>query len=172
MEGCVVGLRDKYAKRDAEQGFEPLELTEGNVQAIFNRCLKTAETKEIEYATLFREDLGYEKTEIPVHFDKKRLKTNEKAIRYMFGQLAVVHKGKFTITEDEGTIKYDGSRWTANSGIRAMLLHIAAGAHIMTPFVAKEQRAGLIKLSPTLSPKDPNFPAWWEAHKAEWEDNA
>lgn len=22
---------------------------------------------------------------------------------------------------------------------------------------------------PTLSPKAPNFPAWWEAHKAEWE---
>ena len=24
-------------------------------------------------------------------------------------------------------------------------------------------------ITPTLSPKDPNFPAWWEAHKAEWE---
>ena len=23
---------------------------------------------------------------------------------------------------------------------------------------------------PTLSPKDPAFPAWWEAHKGEWED--
>ena len=22
---------------------------------------------------------------------------------------------------------------------------------------------------PTYSPKAPNFPAWWEAHKAEWE---
>ena len=21
----------------------------------------------------------------------------------------------------------------------------------------------------TLSPKDPNFPAWWEKHKSEWE---
>lgn len=25
-------------------------------------------------------------------------------------------------------------------------------------------------LKPTLSPKDPAFPAWWEAHKGEWED--
>ena len=25
-------------------------------------------------------------------------------------------------------------------------------------------------VKPTLSPKDPAFPAWWEAHKAEWED--
>ena len=24
-------------------------------------------------------------------------------------------------------------------------------------------------LTPTLSPKDPAFPAWWEAHKSEWE---
>ena len=23
------------------------------------------------------------------------------------------------------------------------------------------------EIKPTLSPKDPNFPAWWEAHKAE-----
>ena len=25
---------------------------------------------------------------------------------------------------------------------------------------------------PTLSPKDPAFPAWWEEHKGEWEDKA
>ena len=24
-------------------------------------------------------------------------------------------------------------------------------------------------ITPTLSPKDPAFPAWWEQHKAEWE---
>lgn len=26
-----------------------------------------------------------------------------------------------------------------------------------------------ISITPTLSPKDPNFPEWWEQHKAEWE---
>ena len=26
------------------------------------------------------------------------------------------------------------------------------------------------ELKPTLSPEDPNFPAWWEEHKSEWED--
>ena len=26
------------------------------------------------------------------------------------------------------------------------------------------------ELPPTLSPKDPNFPEWWEKHKSEWED--
>ena len=25
-------------------------------------------------------------------------------------------------------------------------------------------------ITPTLSPKDAAFPAWWEQHKAEWED--
>ena len=24
-------------------------------------------------------------------------------------------------------------------------------------------------ITPTLSPKDPAFPAWWETHKSEWE---
>lgn len=51
-----------------------------------------------------------------------------------------------------------------------MLLHIAAGAHIMTPFDAKVRRAGLIKLSATRSPKGPAFPAWWEARESGWED--
>lgn len=119
---------------------------------------------------LFKKDLGYEKTEIPVHFDKQQLKANEKTSRYLFGQIEIFHQGKFAITEDESTIRYDGSRWTANSGIRAILLHIAADAHIMTPFVAKEQRAGLIRLSPTLSPKNLKLAEWWEAYKAEWED--
>ncbi|WP_298736348.1 hypothetical protein [uncultured Subdoligranulum sp.] len=40
----------------------------------------------------------------------------------------------------------------------------------MGPFIADGQKASTMKLKPTFSPKDPNFPAWWEAHKAEWAD--
>ena len=39
LGACVVGLRDKYAKKIEEQGFRPIDLNEANVQAIFERCL-------------------------------------------------------------------------------------------------------------------------------------
>ena len=46
------------------EGFRPLELNEDNVQALFNRCLKTDETKEIEYSYLFKKEFGYEETNV------------------------------------------------------------------------------------------------------------
>ena len=87
---CVVGLRDKYAKRDAEQGFKPLELNEGNVQAIVNRCLRKEGSKEITRTILFPTLLGYdEKDEIEIAFDKNVLVENGKNVRYLYGQLKV-----------------------------------------------------------------------------------
>ena len=84
-----------------------LDLNEANVQAIFNRCLKTAETKEIEYATLFRKEFGYEKTEAPVHFDQETIKANKQTIQYLFGQVQIVHCGEFSITEGKAAARYD-----------------------------------------------------------------
>ena len=131
----VVG-RSKL--KDTDTISYALDLNEANVQAIFNRCLKTAETKEIEYATLFRKEFGYEKTEAPVHFDQETIKANKQTIKYLFGQVQIVHRGEFSITEGKAAARYG-------------------------------QKASIIKMNPTLSPKDPAFPAWWEQHKSEWE---
>lgn len=45
----------------------------------------------------------------------------------------------------------------------------------LTCFILLTQENGnttrfMSAVKPTLSPKDPNFPAWWEQHKSEWED--
>ena len=152
------------------EGFRPLELNEGNVQALFNRCLKTDETKEIEYSYLFKKEFGYEETKAPVHFDQEKIKANKQAIIYLFGQVQIVHRNEFSITEEKAATRYDGKKWTANKGFLMEFLHLAAGAHIMGPFIADGQKASTMKLKPTLSPKDQAFPAWWEAHKAEWAD--
>ena len=41
---------------------------------------------------------------------------------------------------------------------------------IFSPLIAKWNGTTLnMSIKPTLSPKDPAFPAWWEAHRAEWE---
>lgn len=158
------------ALEELSNQFKPQELNETNVQAIFNRCLKTDETKEIEYAAPFRKEFGYEKTTAPVHFDQEIIKANKQTIKYLFGQVQIVHRGEFSITEEKAATRYDGTEWTANNGILMMFFHLAVGAHIMGPFIADGHKASIIKLNPTLSPKDPAFPAWWEAHKGEWED--
>ena len=51
----------KNGKIIKQEGFEPLELTEANVQAIFNRCLAEVEDRKTTvWATLFPPELGYE----------------------------------------------------------------------------------------------------------------
>ena len=59
-----MGLKDKMLKKSSEitnqrPTFTPLELNEGNVQAIFNRCLRKEDSKEITRTTLFSRVLGY-----------------------------------------------------------------------------------------------------------------
>ena len=51
------------------------------------------------------------------------------------------------------------------------LFHLGEATHAIQPFTKQSNTAHIARLlvKPTLSPKDPNFPAWWEAHKAEWE---
>jgi hypothetical protein len=70
-----MGLRDKYKKRDENAGFEPIDLTEGNVQAIFNRCLATDKdsVENISSSTLFQKDLGYDEDSKPVFFNKEQV---------------------------------------------------------------------------------------------------
>ena len=84
--------------------------------------------------------------------------------------MQIVRCGEFSVTEEKAATRYDGTKWTANNGFLMMFLHLAAGAHIMGPFIADGQKASIIKMNPTLSPKDPAFPAWWEAHKGDWEE--
>lgn len=51
------------------------------------------------------------------------------------------------------------------------LLHLGRAIHFILPFnnTTKTTRFSPFH-SQTLSPNDPNFPAWWEEHKSEWEE--
>ena len=77
----------KKAKSENEGKFKPLELNEANVQAIFNRCLATKNTKELARATLFPPTRGYkEGTEKLIYFDKEALLKNKKALNTYLGK--------------------------------------------------------------------------------------
>lgn len=175
-----MGLKDKMLKKSAEisaqrPAFTPLELNEGNVQAIYNRCAAIKDSEEITKVILFSTRLGFtEEDETVIHFDKNALSKNMQNIEYLYGQLGVVHLGKnktdrFAIMDFSTT--YTGRSWSENKGALLELLYLGCGKLTM-PFVKESDSETTVisdTIKPTLSPKDPNFPAWWEEHKAEWE---
>ena len=78
---CVMGIFDdddlefiEQARKEANE-FKPQELNEANVQAIFHRCLKKEDAKEVVRTALFTTLLGYtDEEEIVIAFDKEALR--------------------------------------------------------------------------------------------------
>lgn len=174
-----MGLRDKYAKKIEEQGFRPIDLNEGNVQAIFNRCIAEEGTPEEQCfnSVLFSRLRGYSPdAERIVVFNREKVLANKKNIQYLYGQLKNVHAGNDNLQINEAFLNYSGTNWTANKGVLLEFLYLGAindGHSLLSAFDAERNNSAILNtdtIKPTLSPKDPNFPAWWEAHKGEWED--
>lgn len=156
-------------------GFRPLDLNEGNVQALFNRCVATESTTEYIKSVLYPKEFGHEQDSNPILFDKGKLLESLKQIRYLYGQLATTHKKTNTINTGKNnaspvTMNYQNDVWTDNQGVLLMFFHIGVGSCTIFPF-SKNGNSMFqnVGIQPTLSPKDPGFPAWWEAHKGEWE---
>lgn len=162
-------------KKEIISSFTPLELNGGNVHAIFNNCLATKDSKETTYATLFPSTHGYKpEDEIPIQFDTTELLKNKQTIVYLFGQLQEVHnahkKGRINI--DDYNTTYHGKHWTSDKEtlLKFLYLGVSPKTVCITPFRAESSTSIISpQVKPTLSPKDHDFPAWWEAHKAEWE---
>lgn len=82
-------LRAKAMEKKTEKPpeFIPIDLNEGNVQAIFNRCLaKEGTPKEnISKSILFSRTMGYNpRDELVINFDKKHyMLINNQLIIYM-----------------------------------------------------------------------------------------
>lgn len=150
-----------------------LELNEGNVQAIFNRCLAMGDDPADGTCSskLFQEVFGYEKDSKPVFFSKSRLEQNRKSILYLLGQLRACHNESCNVTSAETIYRYDGVKWTSDTVKLMELYHLGEASRGITPFVKASNTAiiSITLVKPTLSPKDPAFPTWWEAHKSEWE---
>ena len=161
----------EQARKEANQ-FSPQELNEGNVQAIFNRCLAGDGAKETTVSSLYFSSLGWEKEDDGLLFDANQLRANQKSIQYLLGQLKPVHEGKHILTLDDMTRTYQGTNWVSDRASLMQLLYLGSSDKltIFAPLVAKWNGTTLeLPIKPTLSPKDPAFPAWWEAHKSEWE---
>ena len=76
------------------------------------------------------------------------------------------------VSADDFNTTYLGNYWTNDKGTLLKFLYLGVSPETLciSPFTKKTGTAIMAPaVKPTLSPKDPAFPAWWEAHKAEWE---
>lgn len=172
-----LGLADELkAITEEENKFKPQELNEANVQAIFHRCLE----KEAErghgkknYAQILQEGLSGKDSTL-ITFDAQRRFENLKNISYLLGQLKGVHNGDRLMPLEYGILTYQSKKWTIYAETLYKLYELGMANGDIVPFTLQDDGKTLLTdishLTPTLSPKDPSFPAWWEEHKAEWED--
>ena len=151
-------------------------LDEGTVQAIFERCLIRVNSKRKSEASLFPVVAGYIKNpEKLIEFDAEELLINKKVIEYLYGQLQEVHTSnpKKFLTIDDYNTTYQGTNWTKDKAtlLKFLYLGVSDEVRFIFPFSAVRNNVSFItgERKPTLSPKDPAFPEWWEQHKAEWE---
>lgn len=193
-KAAVPALEKKLAEAQLREKYAEWELTEANVQAIFNRCLATDNTTEHVKSLLYHkewdylkdsdlteelteelnEKLWYTGSDHLILFDKKALLDNLKSIRYLYGQLIAVHWDTNSIHTDEDSDSpvmknYQGKIWTMNKGVLLQFFHLGVGSNTIDSFTRRGNSGFKYKIPVTLSPKDPNFPAWWAAHKGEWE---
>lgn len=169
-----LGLADELkAITEEENKFKPQELNEANVQAIFNRCLAKESEGNITYAQVMQPALAGKQSDL-VRFSKERIRANSKNISYLLGQLKGVHQNEELMLLEYGIMAYTGIKWTLNIDILLKLYELGMVNINLTPFSLQKDGETLVTdistVTPTLSPKDPAFPAWWEAHKGEWED--
>ncbi len=158
------------------KSFVPLELNEWNVQAIFDRCLAKDGTQmgKIASGILFSRTMGYSpEDEVLIRFDKAAIQSDRKNILYLYGQMKNVHMKKEELTPRDAFITYRDVSWTDDKEKLLELLYLGCTKETLCiiPFYAKTNSTSLdlTEIKPTLSPKDPAFPEWWEQHKSEWE---
>ena len=166
----------KAAKEEILKSFTPLELNEGNVQAIFKRCLATEDSTETISVSPFPVITGYSAVGNKiVDFDEGKILANKRSLEYLFGQLQIVHKGAFHCKHkiEDFLTDYCGKQWTDDKKplLEFLYLSVTPDIALITPFNQRDDETTSIMndIKPTLSPKDPNFPAWWEQHQSEWE---
>ena len=149
--------------------FKPLDLNYLAVTSLFKKCLATEDSKNYIPARWQRKEEGYPEVSPLILFDAEAFNANKHKIEYILGQLLDVHKGKYIVTPNSLFKKYTGDLWTTDGVTLMKLIHLAL-ANATWDFCVppNDESAFLHDVEPTLSPKDPNFPEWWEQNKSKW----
>ena len=150
--------------------FKPLDLCFLAVTSLFKKCLATEDSKNYIPAQWQQRKQGYPEDSPLILFDAEAFNANKPKIEYILGQLLDIHKGKNVIVTPHSLFKkYTGDLWTTDGETLMRLIHLAlANATLDYCVPPNDESTFLHYVEPTLSPKDPNFPEWWEQNKSKW----
>lgn len=159
----MVGLT--YGKK-----FVPIDLNYNEFEKIYNDCIPDDESKNYLKVILQQQSDGFPNDSKPIFFDEDKVEKHRNDIFYLYGQLCSVHRGMPFLYVVDSIKKYDDSTWTNNQTSALLFLHLGMACLASSRMVPPTRYMYLSSdLIPTLSPKDPNFPAWWEGNKSKWE---
>ena len=130
--------------------FAAIELTGENVETIYRRCLTAPDTDEL---------------------DKEKVEKNATQIRYLFGQLRLIHQGcyEFDFGADLA-LHYSGAVWSEDGKhVQQMTMLLKLGVypdynHVKETDGKLHNWVNHEAVWPTLSPRDPAFAGWWDVH--------
>ena len=165
--------RIKQVQQESNDGIWTIELNEGNVEKIFNICLAKGQ-EPFHNIQVLGPGIAKKASDI-FQVSIQKVKDHDQVIQYLLGQIKKFHIFENTdnIRIQDGFFRYDGITWTKDYDIMFKLYSLGLAGGFIRGFVrTKSDIVSLLypnRCIPTLSPKDPNFPAWWEAHKSEWE---
>lgn len=153
--------------------FKPLELNERNVNTLYKRCLHDESNpfEECYHVQVLRPEICGRISEW-IQLSKNKVSAYESTIRYLLGQIKAFHVATDTFALQEGFMRYDETIWTKEYDVLFKMYSLGIASVSISDFVLYKDIIGAVKSSkcvPTLSPKDPNYAAWWEEHKGEWE---
>lgn len=162
-------LEKRLAEASLREKYMEWTLSDDNVSAVFNQCLATKDTPDddVRRSVLFKDGNEYS----AVTLCKSKIEQNKRKILYLMGQLDSIHSGFNFIFSWKARYRYGGTLWAVKEDSVGKLYHLAQAANFMAPS-EKERSQAITKpiVTPTLSPQDPEFFVWWEAHKDAWEN--
>lgn len=137
--------------------FVPMELNGETVETIFRRCL----------ATPCEDGLNWK-----LELDEKKIVKDKTLIRYLLGQLRLVHQGCYKLDYGEDLIwRYCGDIWSEN-GKHDEQVHMLLELGMKVECLNWRIQDGKMHIClnrnlvfPTFDPKDPAFAGWWDIHE-------
>ncbi len=148
-----------------KNNFEILTLNEGNVNRIYNECLRSDTTIGVETYQLYKSNPNYTAT-----FDSGKIISYIGSIHYLIGQLDAVHQQAKEFNLKSSIVSYDKRPWTKDMKTLIHFYYLGMATNMFSRIDDTTKIIGLTTNLPTLAPIDPNFKQWLKTDGKRWEE--
>lgn len=149
-----------------KKDFEILDLNEENINSFYNMLLANSSTERTHHYQLYSNNDQHS-----LRFDTKKISLYRSTIKYMIGQLQNAHINKQSFSFKESILTYKNEIWTKDTSTLMKFIYLGIATNSLSPIDSSTKSIFLSpSITPTLSPKDPNFKQWLKTDGKEWEE--